>query len=67
MPRWTSLRFEAGSRLAGRFKMKPLYEAIEEYIQMRQALGLKFKHAARGLRHFGSFLESNGATHVTVS
>ena len=40
--------------------MKPLHEAIEEYIQIRQALGLKFKHAARGLRHFGSFLESNG-------
>jgi integrase/recombinase XerD len=47
--------------------MKPLHEAIEEYIQIRQALGLKFKHAARGLRHFGSFLESNVATHVTVA
>src|SRR5207302_4330471 len=47
--------------------MKPLREAIEDYIQIRQALGVKIKQAARGLRHFGSFLESKGATHVTVA
>jgi hypothetical protein len=35
--------------------MKPLREAIENYIQMRQALGMRFKQAARGLRQFGSF------------
>ena len=47
--------------------MKPLREAIEDYIQIRQALGVRIKQAARGLRHFGSFLESKGATHVTVA
>jgi len=47
--------------------MNPLGQAIEDYIQMRQALGMRFKEAARGLRQFGSFLESKGATCVTVA
>ena len=47
--------------------MKPLREAIEDYILLRQSLGLKFHAGARELRHFGSFLESKDATHVTIA
>jgi len=47
--------------------MKPLREAIEDYIHLRQALGLKFHAAARELRHFTSFLERKEATHVTIA
>lgn len=47
--------------------MKPLRQAIEDYIQLRQGLGLKFQTAARELRHFAAFLEKKDATHVTIA
>jgi integrase len=47
--------------------MKPLPEAIEDYILLRQSLGLKFVAGARELRHFASFLEKKCATHVTIA
>jgi integrase/recombinase XerD len=47
--------------------MKPLREAIEDYIGLRRSLGLKLREHARELRKFASFMEEKGATHVTIA
>jgi integrase/recombinase XerD len=47
--------------------MKPLREAIEDYIGLRRSLGFKLREPARELRKFASFMEQKGATHVTTA
>jgi integrase/recombinase XerD len=46
--------------------MKPLRDAIEDYIGLRRSLGLKLREPARELRKFASFMEQKEATHVTT-
>ncbi len=46
--------------------MKPLREAIEDYIALRRSLGFKLKDAAADLRNFAAFLERKAALHVTT-
>jgi integrase/recombinase XerD len=46
--------------------MKPLSEAIKEYLALRRSLGFKLRDAGKALADFGSFLEQRQASHVTV-
>ena len=47
--------------------MNTLRKAVEDYLAMRRALGFKLRDAGTGLLDFVSFLEQQGATHVTTS
>ena len=46
--------------------MKPLSEAIKEYLALRRSLGFKLRDAGKALADFGSFMEQRQASHVTV-
>jgi site-specific recombinase XerD len=46
--------------------MKPLREAIEDYIALRRSLGFKLCRTADGLRDFAVFLERKAASYVTT-
>ena len=46
--------------------MKPLREAIEEYIALRRSLGFKLRDMADDLREFAGFLEKKAAPHITT-
>jgi hypothetical protein len=37
--------------------MKPLRQAIDDYIALRRSLGFKLRRMAEGLREFAIFLE----------
>jgi integrase/recombinase XerD len=47
--------------------MKPLRDAIEDYIGLRRSLGYKLKEPMRELRKFASFMEEKRATHITTA
>jgi hypothetical protein len=46
--------------------MKPLRQAIDDYIALRRSLGFKLRRMAEGLREFGIFLEQKAASYVTT-
>jgi hypothetical protein len=46
--------------------MKPLRQAIDDYIALRRSLGFKLRRMAEGLREFGIFLEQKAAPYVTT-
>ena len=47
--------------------MTPLRKAVEDYLTMRRALGFKLRLPAGMLRDFASFLDANGASHITTN
>jgi integrase len=47
--------------------MSPLRAAIEDYLALRRSLGFRLRETARGLRAFATFLEAEGAPHVTTA
>lgn len=47
--------------------MKPLRDAIEDYIALRRSLGFKLRDTATGLKDFVSFLEERAAPYITSS
>jgi integrase/recombinase XerD len=46
--------------------MKPLRQAIDDYIALRRSLGFKLRRMSEGLREFAVFLEQKAAPHVTT-
>jgi integrase/recombinase XerD len=46
--------------------MKPLRQAIEDYITLRRSLGFKLREMADDLRNFVTFLEQKAAPYVTT-
>ena len=46
--------------------MKPLRQAIQDYLALRRSLGFKLRDAGRWLSKFADFLETRGATCVTT-
>ena len=46
--------------------MKPLRQAIDDYIALRRNLGFKLRRMAEGLREFAIFLEQKAAPYVTT-
>jgi site-specific recombinase XerD len=46
--------------------MNQMRKAVEDYVELRRALGFKLTEAARGLRDFVSFLEERAADHITI-
>ena len=42
--------------------MTALRSALERYLSMRQGLGYKYRHQARRLTDFVSFMETRGAS-----
>lgn len=46
--------------------MNQLKKAVRDYVQMRRSLGYKLKKAPGLLSDFASFLEEQGATHITI-
>jgi integrase len=46
--------------------MNTLRAAVDEYLEMRHALGYKLKDAAAALPTFISFLEKHGESHITM-
>jgi hypothetical protein len=47
--------------------MKPLRQAIDEYIALRRSLGFKLRRMAEGLREFAIFLDQKAAPYVTTA
>jgi integrase len=47
--------------------MRPLRAAIEDYLTLRRSLGFRLRDTARGLRDFATFLEAEGAPHLTTA
>lgn len=45
--------------------MKPLRQAVEEYLAMRRGLGFKLRLAGPALLDFASFLDHAGSDHIT--
>jgi hypothetical protein len=46
--------------------MKPLRQAIDDYITLRRTLGFKLRRMSEGLREFAAFLEQKAALYVTT-
>lgn len=46
--------------------MKPLREAIQDYLALRRSLGFKLRHAGHCLLEFASFLEAKNTTRITT-
>ena len=44
--------------------MKPLRNAVEDYIALRRSLGFKLRDMATGLTDFVSFLEQKAASYL---
>jgi integrase/recombinase XerD len=47
--------------------MKALKKGVRDYIKMRRSLGYKLQEAPKLLRDFNSFLQQQGASHITIS
>ena len=45
--------------------MKPLREAVQEYLSMRRALGFKLQEAGQALVDFVAFMEKHRASYIT--
>lgn len=46
--------------------MKPLRQAIEDYIGLRRSLGFKLRRVAEHLQEFAGFLEKKAASYITT-
>jgi integrase/recombinase XerD len=46
--------------------MMPLRRAIEEYVELRRALGFKVRRMAENLPNFATFMEQRGAPYITT-
>jgi integrase/recombinase XerD len=46
--------------------MMPLRRAIEEYVELRRALGFKVRRMAEKLPNFATFMEQRGAPYITT-
>jgi len=46
--------------------MKPLRQAVEDYITLRRGLGFKLRRMAENLRRFATFLEEQAAPYITT-
>ena len=46
--------------------MNQLKKAVRDYVQMRRSLGYRLKKAPGLLSDFVSFLEEQGAIHITI-
>ena len=46
--------------------MKPLRQAIQDYLALRRSLGFKLREAGICLAKFAAFLEARGAAHITT-
>lgn len=46
--------------------MKPLIEAIEDYLALRRSLGFKLRSAGAALMNFAAFMEQHQAGSITV-
>jgi len=46
--------------------VKPLRQAIDDYIALRRSLGFKLRETADDLRNFAAFLEQKAAPYVTT-
>lgn len=46
--------------------MRPLRQAIDDYIALRRSLGFKLRRMSEGLREFAVFLEQKAAPYVTT-
>lgn len=47
--------------------MKPLREAIEEYLALRRSLGFKLRQTTAGLTEFAAFMEQRAAPYITTA
>src|SRR5271166_1745749 len=47
--------------------MKPLRNAVEDYIALRRSLGFKLRDTATGLTEFAAFLEEKQAPYITTA
>ena len=47
--------------------MKPLRNAVEDYIALRRSLGFKLRDMATGLTEFTAFLEQKEAPYITTA
>ena len=47
--------------------MKPLRDAIADYLALRRSLGFKLRATATHLRDFASFLEQKAAPYITTA
>ena len=46
--------------------MKPLLQAIQDYLALRRSLGFKLREAGICLAKFAAFLQARGAAHITT-
>ncbi len=46
--------------------MKPLRQAIDDYIRLRRSLGFKLRDMADDLQNFAAFMEQKAAPYVTT-
>ena len=46
--------------------MKPVRQAIDDYLKLRRSLGFKQRRMSEGLREFAAFLEQKSALYVTT-
>ena len=45
--------------------MKPLEQALNEYLRIRRSLGFRLRQAESSLRNFVAFLQAEGASYIT--
>jgi len=62
----TAMLRAGGSLREGRPRAAPLRDALDEYLSLRRALGLKLKNAGRLLGQFVDYLEARGINTVTT-
>ena len=46
--------------------MKPLEQALKDYLRIRRSLGFRLREPGGLLRNFVAFLEVEGASHITT-
>jgi hypothetical protein len=46
--------------------MMPLHRAIEEYLELRRALGFKVRRMAENLPNFATFMGQRSASYITT-
>jgi integrase/recombinase XerD len=47
--------------------MNTLYQAVDDYLELRRGLGFKLRHYGAHLREFVSFLEQKKTSHITTA
>ena len=46
--------------------MKPISQAVDDYLRLRRGLGFKLRDESRVLQDFAAFLQRQGTTHITT-